>query len=87
MSIRADVVKARVATNIKHDAEIVLHKLGLTLSDAINLLLIQIKLRKALPFEIKIPNAETQKVLEETDKGEGLKKAKSVKDMFDQIGV
>jgi DNA-damage-inducible protein J len=86
MTVKTEVVRARVSPRIKADAERVLRRLGLTVSEAINLMLVQIKLKKGLPFEIKMPNAETVKAFEETDVGVGLKKAKSVDDMFDQIG-
>jgi len=87
MSIKTQVVRARVAPKTKADAERVLRKLGLTISEAINLLLVQIELKKELPFRVNIPNAETRKVLEETDKGIGLIKCKDADDFFGQLGI
>lgn len=87
MSIKTQVVRARVAPKTKADAERVLRKLGLTISEAINLLLVQIKLKKELPFRVNIPNAETRKVLEETDKGIGLIECKDADDLFGQLGI
>ena len=45
---------------------------GLSLSDAINIFLAQVVLEKGIPFQIKIPNKETQKVLKEVREGKNL---------------
>lgn len=34
-----------------------------------------------------IPNAETQKVIAEIEEGKGLKKAKSLDDLFEKLGI
>ena len=41
------------------------------MSEAINLMLVQVNMQKGLPFEVKFPrrpNEETKKALDETDK-------------------
>lgn len=38
-------------------------------------------------FELKVPNEETLKAFEATDKGEGLHKAKNAQDLFKQLGI
>lgn len=81
------IVRARVKPNIKAGAEKVLKKLGLSVSETINLLLVQIDLRKALPFDVEIPNEETRKVLDECERGIGLKKCKDINDFFNQMGI
>lgn len=88
--MRTDTVRAKVSYKTKVGAKRILNKLGLSMSEAINLMLVQITMQKALPFEIslpKIPNAETQKVLKETDKGKGLIKCKDIDDLFNKIGI
>ncbi len=50
MSNATAVVQARVPARRLQRAEKILHKLGLTPSDALNLLLAQIEIRKGLPF-------------------------------------
>jgi DNA-damage-inducible protein J len=47
----------------------VLHKLGLTASDAIRLFYRQVALRKGLPFDVRLPNAETRRAMRELDEG------------------
>ncbi len=87
MATKTEIVRARVNPRTKIGAERVLKPLGLTVSEAINLLLVQIQLRKALPFEISMPNKETKKTLEDADKGIGLVKCKDRDDLFKQLGI
>lgn len=83
MSVKTEMVRARVSHKTKIAAERVLKKLGLSMSETINLLLVQIKLSQGLPFEIKIPNAETRKVLAESAKGKNVKRFNSIEDLFE----
>jgi len=55
--------------NIKQEAQKVFSELGLTLGEAVNLFLNQVRLHKGLPFEVKIPNAKTLQVMEEVEEG------------------
>ncbi len=87
MTARTATVRARVTPTIKTEAESILKKLGLSVSEAINLFLMQIKLTKGVPFDIKIPNEETKTVFEETDKGIGLVKCENADDMFEKLGI
>ena len=63
------VINARIESELKIDVESILKKLGLSATQAINIFYQQIKYHNGIPFEIKIPNAETQKVIEESRKG------------------
>jgi DNA-damage-inducible protein J len=45
--------------------------MGLSVSDAIRLLLVRVAAEKALPFEIKVPNAETRAAMAELEGGGG----------------
>ena len=42
------------------------------MGEAFNLFLYQVSLNKGLPFEIKIPNKVTQKVIEEARQGKNI---------------
>jgi DNA-damage-inducible protein J len=87
MSVKTEVVRARVKPETKFGAQGVLDKLGLTISDAINLLLVQIKMKQALPFDVQIPNKETRRALEQSEKGIGLTSCKNVEDLYQQLGI
>jgi DNA-damage-inducible protein J len=64
-----------------------LSSLGLTVSDAIQLMFHQIKLRKGLPFDVVIPNDLTAKVLRSSKKGKSVEKFSSKKDLYADLGL
>ena len=59
------VVCARVDDHIKAEATAVLAKFGLTVSDVVRMALTRVANDGALPFELKVPNAETRAAMEE----------------------
>ena len=63
------VINARIESELKVDVESILKNLGLSATQAINMFYQQIKLHNGIPFEVKIPNVETQRVIEESRKG------------------
>ena len=65
------VVRARIDGQVKEKAAKVLADMGLSVSDAIRLLLVRVATEKALPFEIKVPNAETRAAMAELERGAG----------------
>ena len=52
------VVRARVETRLKRDAEAVFEKLGISTTEAIRMFLSQVRLRKGLPFSLSIPQTD-----------------------------
>jgi len=80
-----EAIEARVDSQLKADAESVFEQLGLNASDAISLFYRQVALRKDLPFEARVPNATTRKVLRDAEAGRGLVRHESVDAMFDDI--
>jgi DNA-damage-inducible protein J len=65
------VVRARIDGQVKEKAAKVLAEMGLSVSDAIRLLLVRVAAEKALPFEIKVPNAETRAAMAELEREAG----------------
>ena len=65
----AEVVRARVETGLKQEATAVLSGMGLSVSDAIRLLLVRVVTDKALPFDVRIPNADTQAAMRDIQEG------------------
>jgi DNA-damage-inducible protein J len=59
-------VRTRIDARVKEGAETVLNYFGLTVSDAVRITLTRIARDKALPFELKMPNAETQAAMAES---------------------
>lgn len=64
------VVRARVDSKLKEEASAVLSGMGLSVSDAIRLLLVRVAVEGALPFEVRTPNRETQEALQAAQRGE-----------------
>ncbi len=65
MTIKSTELRSRVEPDLKDSAAEVLAQCGLTLSDAIRLFLRQVVLQNGLPFEVKVPTAETRAAMEE----------------------
>lgn len=64
-----DVVRARIDAGLKNEAKAVLAAMGLSLSDAIRLMLVRVASDKALPFDVRIPNGETQAAIRDIQDG------------------
>jgi DNA-damage-inducible protein J len=67
------LVQTRINGTVKDEASAVLATMGLTVSDAVRLMLTRVAHDKALPFEPLRPNAETIAAMEEARKGGGKK--------------
>lgn len=52
---RTSNIFARVEPEVKEQAELVLEKLGIPMSNAIGLFLRQVVLQRGIPFELKLP--------------------------------
>ena len=59
------VVRARIDADIKNEASLVLEAMGLTVSDALRMLLVRVATEGALPFEPIVPNAKTISAMRE----------------------
>ena len=70
------VVRARIDERTKRQAAAALKKIGLTVSDALRLLLVRVAAEKALPFEPLNPNAETVAAMKAARRGELVKVGK-----------
>jgi DNA-damage-inducible protein J len=79
--ISANVVRARVDTELKKEATAVLAKMGLSVSDAIRMMLVRVAAEQKLPFDVKVPNLATQEAMREADIGGG-KRFDSVADLM-----
>lgn len=64
-------VRARIDSYTKDRAADALEAMGLSISDAIRLLMLRIADEKRLPFEVRVPNAETRKAIDELESGKG----------------
>lgn len=74
-------VRARIDTHTKQRAAEVLEAMGLSISDAIRLLMRRIADEGRLPFDVKAPNAATYQAMAELEAGKG-KRLASVDDLI-----
>jgi len=63
------VIRARIDGHIKEEASAVLAAMGLTVSDAVRMMITRIAREKALPFDPLVPNAETIAAMKEARRG------------------
>jgi DNA-damage-inducible protein J len=80
------VVRARIDAATKRQASEALAEMGLSVSDAIRLLLVRVAADKALPFAVKAPNAATRHAMTELDQGRG-ERFSSPDALFDDLGL
>ena len=71
MSTADTYVRARIDTDTKDRAADALEAMGLSISDAIRLLMMRIADERRQPFEVKAPNPTTRKAIAELEAGKG----------------
>lgn len=82
-----DVVRARIDKQIKSEASAALAEMGLSMSDAIRLLMVRIAQDKALPFQVRTPNATTVATFAATDRGQDLVRCQNEDELFDRLDL
>ncbi|HBH95477.1 MAG TPA: type II toxin-antitoxin system antitoxin, RelB/DinJ family [Ruminococcaceae bacterium] len=55
---KTETLHIRVNENVKSNAEETLSRLGISISEAVNMFLCQVELTGGLPFEVKLPVSE-----------------------------
>ena len=80
------VVRARIDSDTKARATAALDAMGLSVSDAIRLLMFRIADEQRLPFSVQVPNAKTVKAMDELKAGQG-KRFNNEQDLFDDLGL
>ena len=80
------VVRARIDSDTKARATEALHAMGLSVSDAIRLLLLRVADEKRLPFAVQAPNAATVEAVTELEEGKG-KRFDGAEALFRDLGI
>jgi DNA-damage-inducible protein J len=81
-------ITARIEPKLKARAAQVLARVGVSTTDAITMFLRQVVLRNGLPFEVRVPNAETKRAIEELENAgtrSKLKRYATAHDMFGDV--
>lgn len=63
------LVQTRIDGTVKDEAAAVLKEMGLTVSDAVRLMLVRVAREKTLPFDVRTPNAATRDAIGELEAG------------------
>lgn len=74
-------VHARLDSTTKKRSEDILKQIGMTPTEAVRLLYRQIALRGEFPVELRVPNALTAKILDRSDRNEGVEEFDSLEDL------
>ena len=87
MSTADTYVRARIDTATKKRAADALDAMGLSISDAIRLLMLRIADEQCLPFEVKVPNATSRKARAELEACKGRRAFKNVKSLMADLNA
>jgi DNA-damage-inducible protein J len=83
------MVHVRVEEQVKAKATKALAAMGLSVSDAVRVLLTRIAVEQAIPFDVcmpHVPNAKTRAAMKEARKG-GLRSAKNISDLMANLNA
>lgn len=78
------MVHVRVDVKTKQKAAKTLARMGISMSDAARMPLVRVAAEKALPFDVKVPNATTVKAMRAAGKGKRLNSAGA---LFKDLGI
>jgi DNA-damage-inducible protein J len=79
MASQSSMLHVRVDEDVKERAQQALEEMGLSVSDAVRLLMHRIAVDQAFPLELKVPNAESRKAIREVEAMRKKRKARFAK--------
>lgn len=79
-------VRARIDSETKMRAADALEAMGLSVSDAIRLLMLRIADEKRMPFEVRVPNKATRDAIRGLEEGKG-KKFNNIDALMDDLNA
>jgi len=85
---RTATIQARIDAKVKTDAQKILNKLNISLSEAISMYLTQVTLHRGIPFEMRIPeipNELTAATLRKSEEGKELNEVGSIDELFEEL--
>ena len=78
------MINARIEPELKEEVDEIFDELGLTTTEAVTLFFKRVKNYRGLPFEVRLPNAETQKAIQQARKGK-IRRFRSIKDLKSEL--
>jgi DNA-damage-inducible protein J len=83
-SMASTMVHVRVDEKTKEKTAKILAGMGISVADAVRVLLVRVAAEKALPFDVRVPNAATVKAMRAADRG---KRSRSADALFKELGI
>ena len=80
-------ITIRIDEESYKEAKEILSRLGLTFSQAVNIFVNLIRENQGLPFEVKIPNEKTLKIIEDARKGENMIEVENLEELKEILGI
>ena len=81
-----DTVRARIDSTTKARATSALTAMGLSVSDAIRMLMTRVAEEQRLPFDVSVPNAESKAAIAELEAGKGTQ-FRNADALFEDLGI
>ena len=82
---KSAIIQTRVDPILKSNAQKILEKLNISMSEAISMYLSQIVLHNGIPFDVKIPDEVLAKVLKDSEKGKNLHYIDTGEDLLQEL--
>ena len=76
--LKSAMIRARVEPGLKNEVEAIFQALGLNATEALCLFYMQVKLKKGLPFEVKIPEEKNPSAVADKSRKAIIAKTKSM---------
>lgn len=81
---KTTTISARIEPALKKKAGAILRALGISHSDLVSMTYRQVVRQRGVPFDVKVPNATTRKIIEDVRTGKG-KRFNTVQELMDEI--
>lgn len=84
---KTEQIQVRINPETKLAAEAVFAKLGIKPSEAVRMFYHQVELSQGIPFDVRIPNAETLEAMQETEISENSRSYGSFAELRSELDV
>ena len=78
------MINARIEPQLKQEVEVIFDDLGLTTTEAVMLFFKRVKNYRGLPFEVRLPNAQTRRAIKQARKG-NVRRFRSVRELAAEL--
>ena len=85
--MRTAMINVRTDLEVKEKVTAILKRIGITTSEAVNLFLNRVIMERGIPFDVKIPNDETIKAMEDIEDNRNLTEYETVDEMFKDVEI